>query len=464
MHEECGIFGLHKVRNAGTLCYYGLHSLQHRGQESAGISASDGERVQTYKAKGLVAEVFNREKLDRFRDCNQAIGHVRYATQGENVLENIQPLMVRAHQGDFALAHNGQIVNAQELRRELEERGSIFQGTADTEIICHLIQREEGSFKEKICKACARLVGSFSIIIMTKNTMYAVRDPNGLRPLSIGRLENGYCIASETCAFEIVNAKFWRDVEPGEVIKFGKETIESFRYAPPAKTALCAMEYIYFSRPDSDLEGCNVHSARKECGRIMARRDQVEADIVVGVPDSSLSAAMGYAEERQLPYEMGLIKNKYIGRTFIEPTQEERDRGVKMKLSAVASIVRGKRLVLLDDSIVRGTTSLRIVRLLREAGAKEIHLRIVSPPLIYPCFYGIDLSTREELIAAHKSIEELGRYIGADSLEYLTLDELRAAIGSHLCTACFTGQYLTDLYGFDPEGKLLNEACGRLEP
>lgn len=447
LNEECGVFGVHKVDDASRLTYYGLHSLQHRGQEATGIAVSDGNVIRCTKGGGLVSEVFNRDNLDLLVG-NNSVGHVRYATEGMNIPENYQPIMVRAHQGDFAVVHNGQIVNAKELRESLEQKGSIFQGTSDTEVIAHLIQRGEGTFIDKIIHACQQLEGSFSLIIMTKNTMYAIRDKHGVRPLSLGQLESGYIISSESCAFQIINAHSVRDIEPGEIVKLGKQGYETFRYAEPSENFMCAMEYVYFSRPDSDIEGKNVHAVRKATGRQLARCDDVEADIVVGVPDSSLSAAMGYAEEADLPYEMGLIKNKYVGRTFIRPTQAERDRGVKMKLSAVKTIVDGQRIILIDDSIVRGTTSKRIVKLLKDAGAKEVHVRIASAQLISPCFYGVDMKTKEELISSSKKVEEVCEYIGADSLKFLSVEEMKKVFGDRICTACFDKKYITDLYSY----------------
>lgn len=447
LHEECGVFGVHKVKDASRLTYYGLHSLQHRGQEACGIATSNGENIICVKHPGLVSETFNSENIESMPGTN-SVGHVRYSTAGDNILENIQPMMVRAHQGEFAVVHNGQIVNGLELRNELETDGAIFQGTSDTEIICHLIQRGEGRFIDKLMQAVSRLEGAFSIIVMTKNTMYAVRDKYGMRPLAIAKLEDGYVISSETCAFEIVNAQFIKYVEPGEVIKLGKNGYEELRYAAPAEKKICAMEYIYFARPDSDIDYKNVHAVRKLSGKMLARRDKVEADMVVGVPDSSLSAAMGYAEEAQIPYEMGLIKNRYVGRTFIQPTQAERDRGVKMKLSAVKSIVEGKRIILIDDSIVRGTTIKRIVHLLKDAGAKEVHLRIASAQIISPCFYGVDMKTVEELISASHTKEEICEEVKADSLEFLTIPEMKEIFGEGICTSCFDGEYVTNLYSY----------------
>ncbi len=448
LHEECGVFGVYQVAQAASLAYYGLHALQHRGQEGCGIAVSDGCEMKSHKGRGLISEVFHEEQLARLKG-EMAIGHVRYSTAGGNRLENVQPLLSISHKGTLALAHNGQIVNAVSLRNALEDAGSIFQGTADSEIILHLIQRQQGTLLEKI-KGCAlQLEGAFAFLIMSENSIYAVRDPYGLRPLSYARVQNGYCISSETCTYDVIGGGQIVDVLPGEIVKFCDGRVEHFRYAPAKHPALCAMEYIYFSRPDSALDGVNVHQFRKESGRLLAQKDQgLQADIVIGVPDSSISAANGYAEASGIPYEMGLIKNRYVARTFIQPTQQLRDRGVRMKLSAIRSIVEGKRIVLIDDSIVRGTTSKRIVQLLREAGAKEIHMRIASPRIICPCFYGVDTSRKEELIAAKMSEAQLCAYIQADSLRYLSVSELCSIIAGGLCTACFDGNYVTPLCDF----------------
>lgn len=456
INEECGCFGLFNVHDAASLSYFGLHALQHRGQEAAGIAASDGETIKTYKGKGLLTEVFNNEIIASLPG-KYAIGHVRYSTADANQIENVQPIMVRAHMGHFAVVHNGQIVNAPELRKELEAKGSIFQGVSDSELIAHFIQREEGSFVEKIMKACQHFEGAFAFVIMTKDCMYAVRDKNGLRPLAIATLpEGGYCISSETCAFDIVGATYLKDVEPGEIIRFAKDDVmKTFQYTTNVQQKMCAMEYIYFARPDSNIDGVNVHTARRISGRYLAKVEDVEGDIVIGVPDSSLSAAIGYSEESGLPYEIGLIKNRYVGRTFIQPTQKQRERGVRMKLSAVSSIVKGKRVFMIDDSIVRGTTSKRIVQLLKEAGATEVHVRIGSPALTHPCFYGVDTSSYDELISARLNEEEVRKYIGADSLRFLTIDQMAEAFGTKdLCTSCFNGQYCTSLYSY---GKILEE-------
>ena len=450
LHEECGVFGMYDFDggDVASSLYYGLHALQHRGQEGCGIAVSDGRAVQSYKGRGLISEVFHGDELAKLQG-NIAIGHVRYSTAGGNTLENVQPLLSISHRGTLAMVHNGQIVNAIRLRNEMEDAGSIFQGTSDSEIILHLIQRQKGSLLEKIKQTARQLDGAFAFLIMSENSVYAVRDPHGLRPLSYARVQEGYCISSETCTYDVINGHDITDVKPGEIVKFCDGKVEHYRYAPAESHAMCAMEYIYFSRPDSTLDGINVHLFRKKSGALLAQKDHdLQADIVIGVPDSSISAASGYAEESGLPYEMGLIKNRYVARTFIQPTQQLRDRGVRMKLSAIRSIVEGKRIVLIDDSIVRGTTSKRIVQLLKEAGAKAIHMRIASPMICSPCFYGVDTSTKEELIAARKSVDELCRYINADSLRFLTIDELRSISNGGLCTACFDGHYITDLYEY----------------
>lgn len=453
MHEECGVFGVYHVAEASSLTYYGLHALQHRGQEGCGIAVSDGVHVRSHKGRGLIAEVFNEEQLNSMQGTI-AIGHVRYSTAGGNILENVQPMLSVSHQGTLAMVHNGQIVNAKKLRCALEDEGSIFQGTSDSEIILHLIQRQKGSLLEKIKKTASLLEGSFAFLIMSENSIYAVRDRYGLRPLSFAKVQDGYCISSETCTYDVINGHEIIDVQPGEIVKFNNDHIERCFFAPAQKHAICAMEYIYFSRPDSTLDGINVHLFRKASGALLAKKDEsLQADIVIGVPDSSISAASGYAEARGIPYEMGLIKNRYVARTFIQPTQKLRDQGVRMKLSAIRSIVEGKRIVLIDDSIVRGTTSKRIVQLLKEAGAKEIHMRIASPMIKYPCFYGVDTSTRQELIAAYKSVEELCAYIHADSLRFLSIEELSSLCKGGLCCACFDGHYLTKLYEYEEELK-----------
>ena len=450
MHEECGVFGIFGVPDAASLTYYGLHALQHRGQEGAGIVAVDNGTFRRIKGNGLVTEVFNEEKLATLRG-DMAIGHVRYTTAGGGGIENVQPFLFRHNSGDFAMAHNGNIVNSKLLRDYLENKGSLFQSSSDSEILAHLIKKET-RFRDRprifaIIDALNMLEGAFAFLIMTANRIYACRDKYGLRPLSIGRLGDGWVVSSETCAFDVLGAEFVRDVAPGEIVTIDHQGLRSRDYSMYKRCEMCAMEYIYFARPDSDIEGCNVHAYRKESGRLLFQEAPAEADIVVGVPDSSLSAAMGYAEASGLPYEMGLIKNKYIGRTFIQPTQELREKGVRMKLSAVRTIVRGKRVVLVDDSIVRGTTSRRIVTMLKEAGATEVHVRIASPPMTNPCFYGVDTSTYDELISARKNVEGVREEIGADSLSFLSPEALlKAGNRKELCMACFTGRYPTALY------------------
>lgn len=451
IHEECGVFGIYGVPDAAGLVYYGLHALQHRGQEGCGIVSCTPERVlKRVKGEGLVTEVFNEGKLSGLTG-SMAIGHVRYSTTGGGGIENVQPFLFHHNTGDFALAHNGNIVNSAQLRRYLEDRGSLFQSSSDSEILAHLIRKDP---KERnrariyaIKEALNMIEGAFAFLILTQNRIYACRDKYGLRPLSLAKLGDGYVVSSETCAFDVIGAQFIRDIEPGEIISIDSQGIRSNKYSDFRRNYMCAMEYIYFSRPDSDIEGTNVHNFRKLSGRLLWKESPAEADIVVGVPDSSLSAAMGYAEASGLPYEMGLIKNKYIGRTFIQPSQAMREKGVKMKVSAVKSIVKGKRVVLIDDSVVRGTTSRRIVRMLRDAGASEVHLRIASPQIKRPCFYGVDISTYEELLCAHKTLAEVKDLLEVDSVAFLSERALfEAGHRAELCLACFNGNYPTYLY------------------
>ena len=383
-----------------------------------------------------------------------AIGHVRYSTAGGGGIANVQPLLFRTLNGSLGIAHNGNIVNANILKAELEKKGSIFSSTSDTEILGHLIMREEGRMIDRICNSLNRLDGAFAFLILIENALYVARDKYGLRPVSIGQLPNGaYVFSSETCAFEVVGAKFVRDLEPGEIVRVKNGSLKSMLYTNDVLDKICAMEYIYFSRPDSNLDGINVHTTRKLSGKQLFKEAPVDADLVIGVPDSSISAAIGYSEASGIPYEMGLIKNKYVGRTFIQPTQEMREQGVRMKLSAVSSIVKNKRVVMIDDSIVRGTTSKRIVRLLKEAGANEVHVRIASPAIKWPCFYGVDMSTMDELISNKLSVEELCEYIEADSLAFISEEGIDKSIHyskeEHkcgLCLACFNGEYVSDLY------------------
>ncbi|MET3696586.1 amidophosphoribosyltransferase [Bacillus oleivorans] len=454
LNEECGIFGIWGHPDASQLTYYGLHSLQHRGQEGTGMVVTDGAELTGMKGEGLVSEIFTADKMEKLSG-KAAVGHVRYATAGGSGYENVQPLLFRSQTGSLALAHNGNLVNATSLKRELEAKGSIFQTTSDTEVLAHLIKRSGtlAPLKDRVKQALAQLKGAFAFLIMTEMEMIIALDPNGLRPLSIGRLGDAIVVASETCAFDVVGAEFIRDVEPGEMLTISDEGICSELYTVYTNPAICTMEYVYFSRPDSNVQGINVHTVRKNMGKRLAQEVPIEADVVTGVPDSSISAAIGYAEASGIPYEMGLIKNRYVGRTFIQPSQTLREQGVKMKLSPVKGVVEGKRVIMVDDSIVRGTTSRRIVTMLKEAGATEVHVVISSPPIKNPCFYGIDTSTREELIASSRTVEEIREIIGADSLTFLSVEGMLEAIGREpieskcgQCLACFTGNYPTEIY------------------
>ena len=458
LNEECGVFGIWGHPDAAKLTYFGLHSLQHRGQEGAGILANDQGTLRRHRDTGLLSEVFrnplNLEKLTG----SSAIGHVRYATAGEASVDNIQPFLFRFQDTQFGLAHNGNLTNAQSLKSELEKNGAIFSSTSDSEILAHLIRRSHNpSFMGKIKEALNTVKGGFAYLMLFEDKLIAALDPNGFRPLSIGKMSNGaLVVSSETCAFEVIGAEWIRDVHPGELVIFDENGITYDRYTDDTQLAICSMEYIYFARPDSNIQGVNVHTARKRMGAQLAREFKNQADIVVGVPNSSLSAAMGFAEESGLPNEMGLIKNQYVQRTFIQPTQELREQGVRMKLSAVSGVVKGKRVVMIDDSIVRGTTSRRIVKLLKEAGATEVHVAIASPALAYPCFYGIDIQSREELIAANHTVEETCEIIGADSLTYLSVEGLIDSIwidtdapNGGLCVAYFDGKYPTPLYDYE---------------
>ncbi|MBR5464234.1 MAG: amidophosphoribosyltransferase [Alistipes sp.] len=450
INDECGVFGIYGVEDAVSLTYYGLHALQHRGQEGCGIvSVDENAEFHRIKGKGLVTEVFKGDELQTMQG-KMAIGHVLYTAAEGNRMENVQPLFFHHNSGDFAIANNGKLVNASELKAYLEKRGSLFQSSSDSEILAHLIKKDfRGNCPriEAILDALNMMEGAFTFLVMTSRRIYACRDKHGLHPLAIGKLGDGYVVASETCAFDTVGAEYIRDVEPGEVITIDHHGLRSNHYSQFKHHHMCSMEYIYLARPDSDIEGCNVHAYRKESGKLLFKEAPADADIVVGVPDSSLSAAMGYAEASGLPYEMGLIKNKYIGRTFIQPTQALREKGVRMKLSAVRTIVKGKRVVLVDDSIVRGTTSRRIVTMLKEAGATEVHVRIASPTMTEPCFYGVDTTSYDELISARLSVPEVCKAIGADSLAFLSEESLyKAGNRQELCTACFTGHYPTALY------------------
>lgn len=443
-----GVLAVYGVPNAATLLYYGLHNLQHRGQEGGGIVTYDGETSCRYRGLGLLNEIFNNRVIATLKG-DMGIGSVLYANVAKGGLDNVQPLFFRHKTGDFAIAGDGNVINSKPIAEYLEKHGTIFQTDTDSELLAHLIRKNSNEDRiGNIVKALNMMEGGFTFVIMTKNRIYACRDKYGIKPLCIGKLGDGYVVSSESCAFEIMGAEFVRDVVPGEIISIDSKGLRSTTYSHFNRHHMCAMEYIYFARPDSDIDGCNVHAYRKEAGRRLYRECPVEADMVVGVPESSLSAAMGYAEESGIPYEMGLVKHKYTGRTFIQPVQSMRELGVKMKLSPVRSIVKGKRIVLVDDSIVRGTTSLKIVKLLREAGATEVHVRIASPMMKYTCHYGVDTSTSEELLCSNRTLEEACAAIGADSLGYLSPASTReSCMGcADPCQACFTGEYPTLLY------------------
>ncbi|MCL6625619.1 amidophosphoribosyltransferase [Alicyclobacillus shizuokensis] len=456
-HEECGVFGIYGHPSAAQITHVALIALQHRGQEAAGMASVDGERMYNHRGLGLVSDVFTREDLARLRG-HAAIGHVRYSTAGQNTVENAQPLTFRTHRGSLALAHNGNLVNAPALRVLLERQGSLFQSTSDTEVVAHLIARSvQTNLIEAVRTSVSMVKGGYAFVLLTDDRLIALRDPYGLRPLALGRLGEAYVVASESCAFETIGAEFVRDVEPGETLVIDAGGLTAIAPAQPTRRAMCTFEHIYFARPDSDIDGWNVHAVRKKLGRILAERHPAAGDIVIGVPDSSVSAAAGFAEASGVPLEMGLVKNKYVARTFIQPSQALRDLGVRLKLNAVRSVVDGRRVVLIDDSIVRGTTSRRLVQLLREAGATEVHVRISSPPYKHACHYGIDTSSKGQLIAADHSVEGICREIGADSLEFLTVEETMEAFGVPqdapypFCNACFTGCYPTEVYPISKE-------------
>ncbi|MFP7478338.1 amidophosphoribosyltransferase [Terribacillus saccharophilus] len=453
LNEECGVFAIWGHEKAAEVTYYGLHALQHRGQEGAGIVTTDRENLHLHKGIGLINEVFSEGQFNKLNG-NAAIGHVRYATAGGGGYENVQPLLFRSQKDSLAIAHNGNLVNAYGLKQQLEAQGSILQTSSDTEVIAHLIKRSgQIELEEAIKSALSMVKGAYSLTILTETQLFVAVDPKGLRPLSLGRLGDAWVVSSETCAFDVTGAEYVREVEPGELITISDAGLHTQRFSSTLERSLCSMEYVYFSRPDSNLNGQNVHASRKKMGKVLAQEAPIEADVVTGVPDSSISAAIGFSEASGIPYELGLIKNRYVGRTFIQPSQELREQGVKMKLSAVRGIVEGKRVVMVDDSIVRGTTSKRIVRMLKEAGATEVHVRIASPPIQNPCFYGIDTSTTSELIAANHSIEEMRELIEADTLSFLSVEGLEDCIvGDNdkmthgICKACFTGNYPTEIY------------------
>ena len=454
------VFGVWGISDVARLCYFGLHSLQHRGQEGAGIVVSQDGNLRGHHGLGLLTDVFKEERQIDGLKGDAAIGHVLYSTDGINGMKNIQPFIFKFYNEEVALAHKGKLTNAATLRKELEDEGAIFSSSSDTEILMHLIRRsKKDTLIERVKESLNKVKGAFAYLILTPNELIGALDPNGFRPLSLGQLSNGaYILASETCAFDVVGAKFIRTIEPGEVVIVNNERYSIEKYTEDTTMSIDSMEYIYFARPDSNIAGVNVHTARKSMGRMLAKEAPAEADVVVGVPNSSLSAASGYAEQSGIPYEMGLVKNQYIARTFIQPTQALRELGVRMKLSAVSGVVKGKKVVVIDDSIVRGTTSKYIVQLLRDAGAIEVHMRIASPPFSFPDFYGIDVQDRNQLIAADHSVDEIREIIGVDSLAFLSVTGTIDSIGLNfdapykgLCMAYFTGEYPTPLYDYEAD-------------
>lgn len=457
--DECGVFGIYGYPDAAAHCALGLHALQHRGQEAAGIVTYNGEQFYSHRALGLVGDNFNRPELIYGLKGAQAIGHVRYSTAGETMLRNVQPLFAELSFGGLSLAHNGNLTNAFTLRRQLISKGCLFQSTSDTEVIVHLMAISlKETVEERLLEALEQITGAYSLIAMSEKVLMAARDPLGVRPLVLGKLGDAYVVASETCAFDIIGAKFVRDIEPGEVVVITDDGLKSsypFKNKPSSR--FCVFEYIYFARPDSLIDGRNVYEGRKRIGAELARENILEADVVVPVPDSGVPAAIGYAAESGIPFELGIIRNHYVGRTFIEPTQHVRNLGVKLKHNANFAMLKGKRVILVDDSIVRGTTSKKIVQMVREAGAKEVHMRIASPPTTHSCFYGVDTPSREQLLAANHSVEEIAKIINVDSLAFISLDGLYRAMGElrrnavpQFCDACFTGDYAIPL--IDKEG------------
>ncbi|HPD20889.1 MAG TPA: amidophosphoribosyltransferase [Desulfomonilia bacterium] len=447
-HEECGVFGIYGDPDAPEKTYLGLYALQHRGQESAGIASTDGKDIRLRKGTGLVWSVFSDPNAMPALRGTAAIGHNRYSTRGASDLVNAQPISIECKAGKIAMAHNGTITNAVKLRRELQASGSIFQTTSDSEIILHHIARSrEETFLDMFKDALARLSGAYCFVLLTPERMIAARDPHGFRPLSLGVSDGAYVVASETCAFDIVGAEYLRSVEPGEILVFDSKGMTSHRMGPAPRISQCIFEHIYFARPDSLVFGEKVDKVRRRLGKQLAREAPCDADIVISVPDSGNTAALGYAQESGIKYEIGLIRNHYVGRTFIAPHQDKRNLDVRVKLNPVRGVIEGKRVVLVDDSIVRGTTMRQIVHLLRSKGAREVHVRISSPPVTCPCFYGIDISSSDELIACNQNVQDIGNYVGADSLAYLSNEALLQTVedGSRYCTACFTGDFPTEV-------------------
>ena len=457
-HDECGVVGVYGHPDAANLVYLGLYALQHRGQESAGIAASSNGKMHLEVGMGLVADVFSDARLKKLPG-NIAVGHNRYSTTGVSKVKNAQPCLIEYSGGTMAMGHNGNLVNASEIRKELGAAGAIFQSTNDSEVIVHLMaQSRRNSFVDRAVAALSQVKGAYSIVLMSENELIAARDPQGFRPLCLGKLDGAYIVASESCVMDLVEAEFIREIEPGELILINQFGVKSFHPFQKTSTKQCVFEHIYFSRPDSYLFGHSVYSTRKLMGKALAREKPVEADVVVPVPDSGVISAMGYSEEAKIPFQMGLIRNHYVGRTFIEPQSQIRNFGVKVKLNAVKPVIEGKRVIIIDDSIVRGTTSKKIVRMLREVGAREVHVRISSPPTTHSCFYGIDTPTKGELIASNMDIDQTCKYLGADSLHYMSLEKMLKIFGEQkddFCAACFDGRYPVDVTGSDGSTKQL---------
>ena len=460
----CGIFGIANHDEASPLTYLGLYALQHRGQESTGIASSDGEIVHLHKSMGHVADVFSEEILATQLKGTLAIGHTRYSTAGDSSVNNAQPIVVKCAYGTVAVCHNGNLINAVQLKQDLEKQGAVFQSTTDTEVILHLLARsEQGDIREGIAEMMGHVQGAYSLLFLTKDSVIGVRDPNGFRPLCLGKLDGGWALASESCAFDLINAQYVREIEPGEIVTIRGGQVESVHMPRAPRLSKCIFEHVYFSRPDSMVFGRTVQTSRDKMGRTMAKESPVEADLVVPIPDSGVAAAIGYSHESGIPLAFGLIRNHYVGRTFIEPQSSIRHFGVKVKLNPVRELLAGKRVILIDDSIVRGTTSRKIVKMVKAAGAKEVHMRISCPPTISPCYYGVDTPNKSELIASSHTVEEIRKYIEADSLAYLSMKGMLEAVAAEpneFCTACYTGKYPLDFQGMIPDP---NEAERQLD-
>jgi len=468
--EECGIFGIYAPnKKVSEIIFYGLQALQHRGQESAGIAVSDGEDILVFKDLGLVAQVFNEQNIAPLNG-HIGIGHTRYSTRGKNIWRNSQPIYRMFNNESFALAHNGNLINTHQLRKDQADRGIKFETTTDTEVIASLIESSGSiNMEDAVKEAVSRLRGSYSLAILTKNKLFGIRDPHGFRPLVLGSMEGNYVLASETCALDIIDARFIREIDPGEIVVIDKDGIRSQMMLPVDRTSMCVFELIYFSRPDSYIHGKNMFEVRHRMGQELAKESPVDADIVISVPDSGTPAAIGYSAQSRIPYAEGFIKNRYIGRTFIQPVQEVREIGVRLKLNPLKDIIKDKRIIVVDDSIVRGNTSRKIIKMLYKSGAREVHMRISSPPLLHPCYYGIDMATRKEFVANHKTLEDIRRFLNVDSLDYLSIDGLEKAIGESrdkFCFACFNGEYPVqipknmeyDKFSLDREEKISSNA------